>query len=94
MPIVLGTSLKEIIVMKSAGASPLKISKPALLVALVSALILFITSHFILPKTYEKFKVYQNEIRNSDPGFSLKDNVFINTLRVGATNTKLHKNLM
>ena len=23
----------------------------------------------------------------------IKDNVFINTLRVGATNTKLHKNL-
>tara|TARA_B100000989_G_C19479494_1_gene444472 strand:- start:128 stop:1219 length:1092 start_codon:yes stop_codon:yes gene_type:complete len=69
---------KEIVVMKSAGASPLKISKPALLVALVSSLILFITSHFILPKTYEKFKVYQNEIRNSDPGFTLKDNVFIN----------------
>ena len=48
---------KEIIVMKSAGFSPLKISKPALLVALICSLILFITSHFVLPETYRSFKI-------------------------------------
>ena len=65
---------KEIIVMKSAGFSPLKISKPALLVALVCSLILFIISHFILPETYRNFKKLQNEIRNSNQEFILKDN--------------------
>ena len=68
---------KEIIVMKSAGISPLKISKSALLVALVSSVILFIISHFILPKTYTNFKALQDEIRNSNQEFILKDNVFI-----------------
>ncbi len=69
---------KEIIVMKSAGISPFKISKPALLVALVSSIILFIISHFILPKTYTNFKELQDSIRNSEQKFILKDNVFIN----------------
>ncbi|MFL2830869.1 MAG: LptF/LptG family permease [Candidatus Puniceispirillales bacterium] len=68
---------KEIIVMKSAGLSPFKISKPALLVALICSLILFIISHFILPETYKNFKKLQNEIRNSNQEFILKDNIFI-----------------
>ena len=68
---------KEIIVMKSAGLSPLKISKPALLVAFICSLILFIISHFILPETYKNFKKLQNEIRNSNQEFILKDNIFI-----------------
>ena len=69
---------KEIIVMKSAGMSPFKISKPALLVALTCSVTLFIISHFILPKTYTNFKLLQNEIRNSKQEFIFKDNVFIN----------------
>ena len=69
---------KEIIVMQSAGISPFKISKPALLVALVSSIILFIISHFILPKTYTNFKELQDNIRNSEQKIILRDNVFIN----------------
>ncbi len=72
---------KEIVVMKSAGISPFKISKPALLVALVSSTTLFIISHFILPKTYANFKTLQNEIRNNNQEFIFKDNVFINVNR-------------
>ncbi len=68
---------REIIVMKSAGISPLKISAPALLVALVSSLSLLMISHFILPKTYKNFKTLQSQIRNSDQEFILRDNVFI-----------------
>lgn len=67
----------EIVVMKSAGISPLKISKPAFFVALISSLILFIISHFVLPKTYRDFKILQNEIRNSTQEFTLKNNSFI-----------------
>ena len=69
---------KEIIVMKSAGISPFNISKPALLVAIVSSVTLFTISHFILPKTYTNFKLLQNEIRNSSQEVIFKDNVFIN----------------
>jgi lipopolysaccharide export system permease protein len=68
---------REIVVMKSAGISPLKISTPALLVASISSLTLLLLSHFILPKTYKNFKILQSQIRNNDPIFILKDNVFI-----------------
>ncbi len=82
---------KEIIVMKSAGISPFKISKPALLVALVSSIILFVISHFILPKTYTNFKELQDNIRNSEQKIILRDNVFINinkyqTIFIGKVN--------
>jgi lipopolysaccharide export system permease protein len=68
---------KEIIVMKSAGLSEIQISKPAILVSIISALILSIISHFILPNSYKSFKTLQNEIRNSSDSLILKDNVFI-----------------
>src|SRR6056300_2022958 len=47
---------KEIIVMKSAGLSEIQISKPAILVSIISALTLSIISHFILPNSYKSFK--------------------------------------
>jgi len=68
---------KEIIVMKSAGLSEIQISKPAILVSIISALILFIISHLILPNSYKNFKTLQNEIRNGSDSLILKDNFFI-----------------
>ena len=83
---------REIVVMKSAGISPLKISTPALLVALVSSLTLLLISHLILPKTYKNFKILQSQIRSSDQEFVLRDNVFIDinknqTIFVGKSKT-------
>ena len=68
---------KEFVVMKASGLSPLKISNPAILVALLSSIILFILSHLILPVTYKNFKVIQNEIRNNSKQFIVKDNLFV-----------------
>ena len=68
---------KEIIVMQSAGISPLKLSKPAFFAALLASTILFIISHFIMPKTYKNFKILQNEIRNNSQDFIIRDNIFI-----------------
>ena len=68
---------KEIIIMKSSGLNDIQISKPAIFVSLVSALILFIVSHIILPESYKNFKILQNEIRNSSKDLNLKDNTFI-----------------
>ena len=68
---------KEIIVMKSAGINPLNLSKPAFFIAILVSIILFIISHFIMPKTYKNFKVLQNDIRNSSENLIIKDNVFI-----------------
>ena len=67
---------KEIVVMKAAGLSPLKISNPAILVALISSIILFILSHLILPITYKNFKILQNDIRNSSKELIIKENTF------------------
>ncbi len=68
---------KEIIVMKSAGINPLNLSKPAFLIAILVSIILFIISHFVLPKTYKNFKILQNDIRNSSESLIIRDNVFI-----------------
>ena len=68
---------KEIIVMKSAGINPLNLSKPAFFIAILVSIILFIISHFIMPKTYKNFKVLQNDIRNSSESLIIRDNVFI-----------------
>ena len=68
---------KEIVVMKAAGLSPLKISNPAILVALISSIILFILSHLILPITYKNFKILQTEIRNNSKELIIKDNLFL-----------------
>ncbi len=68
---------QEILVMRSAGISPIKLSMPALFIAILASTILFILSHFILPKTYKNFKILQNEIRNSSQDFIVKDNIFI-----------------
>ena len=68
---------KEIVVMKAAGLSPLKISNPAILVSLLSSMILFILSHLILPITYQNFKKLQNEIRNNSKELIIRDNLFV-----------------
>ena len=82
---------KEIIVMKAAGISTLKISKPAIYVGLISSTILFVTVHFILPLSYENFKSLQNQIRNSSQELIIKNNVFVDlndtqTIYIGKIN--------
>ena len=68
---------KEIIVMKSAGINPLNLCKPGFFIAVLVSIVLFIISHFIMPKTYKNFKVLQNDIRNSSENLIVRDNVFI-----------------
>ena len=68
---------KEILVMKSAGMNPLRLSKPALFIAIFASITLFVISHFIMPKTFRNFKILQNDIRNSSENLIVKDNVFI-----------------
>ena len=68
---------REIIVMKSAGISPLKLSNPAFFVSILVSSIMFIISHYTLPKTYKNFKLLQNEVRNNSQNIALKENIFI-----------------
>ncbi len=68
---------KEILVMKSVGINPLRLSNPALFIAILASIILFLISHFIMPKTYKNFKILQNEIRNNSKSLIIRDNIFI-----------------
>ncbi len=68
---------QEILVMKSVGINPFKLSKPAFFIAILASIILFIISHIIMPKTYKNFKVLQNEIRNNSESLIIRDNIFI-----------------
>ena len=84
---------KEIIVMKSAGLNFIGISAPAILISLITSTILLINVHFILPSSYENFKVLQNEIRNSSESIKIKDNIFVDlninqTIFIHKLNTK------
>ena len=84
---------KEIVVMKAAGNSFLGISLPAIILAILSSIILFLNVHFLLPFSYANFKSLQDEIRNSSQEIVIKNNIFIDlndtqTIYVG----KLEKN--
>ena len=68
---------KEIVVMKAAGISFLRISRPAIILAIMASVILFLNVHFILPFSYANFKSLQDEIRNSSQEFVIKDNIFV-----------------
>ena len=68
---------QEILVMKSVGVNPLTLSKPAIFIAILASLILFIIAHFIVPSTYKNFKVLQDDIRNSSKSLVIRDNIFI-----------------
>jgi len=68
---------KEIVVMKAAGISFMGVSSPAIIIAIIASIILFLNVHFLLPFSYANFKALQNEIRNSSQGLVIKNNVFI-----------------
>ena len=68
---------KEIVVMKAAGINFIGISSPAIILAIISSIILFLNVHFLLPFSYAKFKILQNEIRNSSQELVIKENIFI-----------------
>ena len=68
---------KEIVVMKAAGISFSGISRPAIIIAIIASIILFLNVHFLLPFSYANFKSLQDEIRNSSQEIIIKDNIFV-----------------
>ena len=69
---------REIVVMKSSGMNAISISAPALLISLISSIILLVNVHFVLPSSYNSFKILQNKIRNNPESLKIKDNIFVN----------------
>ncbi len=66
----------ELIVLKSAGLSRIKISIPALVVAGCISLVGYFISFYLLPTSYREFKETQDFIRNNYASVLLQEGVF------------------
>jgi lipopolysaccharide export system permease protein len=67
---------RELTVMRSAGLSPFMLSRPALVVAILSVLGGYALSLWIVPATLFQFRAFQWEIRNTIAAFLLQEGVF------------------
>jgi lipopolysaccharide export system permease protein len=67
---------RELTVMRAAGLSPLALARPALIVALLTTILGYALSLWIVPSTLSDFRQFQWEIRNRLAAFLLQDGVF------------------
>ncbi len=67
---------RELTVMRSAGMSPLTLSRPGLAVAAVALCCCFVLNIWVVPSSYAAFREYQFEIRNRIAAFLLQEGVF------------------
>ena len=67
---------REITVLKSAGLSPLALSKPVLLLGLVVTIIVYCLTLYATPLTYKTFRELQWDIRYNLAHIILKEGVF------------------
>jgi lipopolysaccharide export system permease protein len=70
------TGDRELTVMRAAGLSPWALSRPALMLATISAAIGLVLNIWIVPASSEAFRRYQFEIRNRVAAFLLQEGVF------------------
>jgi lipopolysaccharide export system permease protein len=70
------TGDRELTVMRAAGLSPWALSRPALMLATISALIGLWLNIWVVPLSSEAFRRYQFEIRNRVAAFLLQEGVF------------------
>lgn len=67
---------RELIVMRAAGLSPVALAKPAIILALLATFIGYAMTLYITPKSYQKFRDMQWDIRYSLSHILLKEGVF------------------
>lgn len=67
---------RELTVMRAAGLSPLKLSRPALVLACITVAACFVLNIWVVPVSYTNFREYQFEIRNRMAAFLLQEGVF------------------
>lgn len=73
------TTESEIVVMRAAGLSQMELARPALAVALVTALLGYALTTYLMPTSFREFKRLQFNIRNEYTSILLQEGVF-NTL--------------
>ncbi len=70
------TSDREIVVMRAAGLSQLRLARPAILVAALSVGIGYLLNLWLVPLSHTAFRVWQFEIRNQMAAILLQEGVF------------------
>lgn len=70
------SSDRELVVMQGASVPPLALARPALLLALLAAILGWILNLWIVPESHRAFREFQFEIRNRIAAVLLEDGVF------------------
>jgi lipopolysaccharide export system permease protein len=67
---------RELVVMRAAGLSPLRLARPGVVVALVAVAICYGLNLWLVPLSHGAFRVWQFEIRNEMAAILLQEGVF------------------
>src|SRR5579863_3770458 len=67
---------REITVMRAAGLSPLALSRPAIVVAMLATISVYLLNLWLVPASLTSFREFQWEIRNRMAAFLLEEGVF------------------
>jgi len=67
---------RELVVMRAAGLSPLRLARPALIVASLSVMLGYALNLWLVPMSHAAFRVWQFEIRNQMAAILLQEGVF------------------
>ena len=70
------TGDREIVVLESSGFSPLRLARPALVLAAAATLVCYALSLWLIPVSYRAFKDLQYQIRHDYAGLILREGVF------------------
>ena len=67
---------REIVVLEASGLSPMRLARPALLVAVLVTLICYLMTLYLIPLSYRAFKELQFQIRHNYTDVLLREGVF------------------
>jgi lipopolysaccharide export system permease protein len=67
---------RELVVMRAAGLSPLRLARPALSLALISVALGYMLNMWLVPLSHGAFRMWQFEIRNQMAAILLQEGVF------------------
>jgi lipopolysaccharide export system permease protein len=67
---------RELVVMRAAGLSPLRLARPAISLALISVAVGYMLNLWLVPLSHGAFRMWQFEIRNQMAAILLQEGVF------------------
>ncbi|MCW9033645.1 MAG: LptF/LptG family permease [Rhodospirillales bacterium] len=70
------TTDRELVVMRASGMSQIEIAKPALFISSIVMILIFAVNFYFLPKSYQKFREFQWEIRYNYSNVLLQEGMF------------------